>query len=51
MLTLSANFVISSSAAANQVTAFEITDIKLYVLVAKLLQQLKSCFNNNNCLK
>ena len=51
-LTWSANCVISSNAAADQETSFEITDTKLYVAVAalstpdssKLLQHLKSTF-------
>ena len=51
----SANCVISSNAAANQATAFAITDAKLYVPVvtlstqdnAKLLQQLKSAFKRS----
>ena len=51
-LTWSANCVISSDAAADQETSFEITDTKLYVPVAalstpdnsKLLQHLKSTF-------
>ena len=53
ILSWSANCVISN-AAANQATAFAITDTKLYVLVvtlsiddnAKLLEQLKSAFKH-----
>ena len=52
MLSWSVNTVISSNAAANQATAFEIADAKLYIPVvklpaqhnAKLLWQLKSGF-------
>ena len=39
MLSWSVNTVISSNAAANQATAFEIADTKLYIPVVKLPAQ------------
>ena len=39
MLTWSENCVIRSNAAKNQVTTFEITDTKLYVLAVTLTNQ------------
>ena len=60
ILTWSTNCVIVSNGVANQNATFEMTDIKLYVLVvtlstqdnAKLLQQLKSGFKRTgNCNK